>query len=176
MSLLLQFRCPCSLGALCPFYIFFGKHFILFGRSPLACHAPISPPLADVFDFAKCALEIWFRLQQQDEGCTSAMCHPVQAHIEHTHIRRHRHAPSAHLPPTLLGLCPAGDAQCHMCSVWRHKWRQIALTLILIPIPNRIRIRILAHHILSFNYHRRIIAFSHGSWWLKESPDIGDEV
>jgi len=79
------------------------------------------------------------------------MCHPVQAHIEHTHIRRHRHAPSAHLPPTLLGLCPAGDAQCHMCSVWRHKWRQIALTLILIPIPNRIRIRILAHHILSFN-------------------------
>lgn len=79
-------------------------------------------------------------------------------------------------PPTLLGLCPAGDAQCHMCSVWRHKWRQIALTLILIPIPNRIRIRILAHHILSFNYHRRIIAFAHGSWWFKESPDIGDEV
>jgi len=131
-------------GSFVPILYFFGKHFILFGRFSPRVPRPhwaapslmylISQSARWKFDFDCCS--------RTKDVCTSVPCAIQWTHTQKcVHIRRHRHAPFRP-PPPFLGLCPAADAHCHMCNVWRHKWRQIALTLILNPIPNQIWIRV----------------------------------
>lgn len=136
-SSFLYFNCDVSAPReLCAHFIFFGKHFILLAvpgqhpsSSPPVPQSRMPRPLADVFDFAKCALEIWFRLLHRDEGCLPCAIQYTHMH-SHTHLRCQLEWQSQPRPRSAFpGLCPAADAHCHMCCVWRQKWWQIALIL-----------------------------------------------